>query len=191
MNRLTSNRRPVVPFGVAGTTLERALFPVFGQETLHTCCHQRLRGMFHENPHEYCRQKFTSWQMFDDEFLEVVHTCQKADPQRRTLLLTTFREPTQTIISYIHQMCNKMLSKRPERLQEACKACRYENSTRVWNNLAFVIERQIRGAYRVSRCIQNTDDEYYIHHDEKHATIVVYTPHDHAVQNFTIDKVRS
>ena len=175
-----------------GTTLEQALFPVFGQEVMHTCCHQRLRLKFLESPEEYCKLKFSSWQMFDDEFLEVVHTCQQADPQRRTLLLTTFREPSRTLLSYIHQMCNKLIHKRTARLRQACEVCRYENSTDVWHFLAFIIDRQITGAYRVSRSLMDTgdQDEYYLHHNATTATVTVYTPHEHTVQNFTLDKTR-
>uniref|UniRef100_A0A7S3P7W5 Sulfotransferase n=1 Tax=Amphora coffeiformis TaxID=265554 RepID=A0A7S3P7W5_9STRA len=175
-----------------GTTLEQALFPVFGQDVMHTCCHQRLRQRFFENPEEFCNLKFSSWQMFDDEFLEVVHTCQQADPKRRSLLLTTFREPTRTLLSYIHQMCNKLLHKRTIRVREACEACLYENSTDVWHFMAFIIQRQITGAYRVSRSIMDTgdQDEYYVHHNSSTATVKVYTPHEHKVQNFTLDKTR-
>lgn len=175
-----------------GTTLEQTLFPVFGQEVMRTCCHQRLRQQFFENPQEYCQLKFSSWQMFDDEFLEVVHTCQKDDPKRRTLLLTTFREPTRTLLSYIHQMCNKLLHKRTIRVREACEACLYENSTDVWHFMAFIIERQIMGAYRVSRSLtdRGDPDEHYVHHNATTATVQVYTPHEHPVQNFTLDKTR-
>lgn len=91
-----------------GTTVEQALFPLFDLPTVSTCCHQRLRQQFWENTEHYCAAKFSSWQMFEDEFKEVVGTCQDADPLRRTLVLTTFREPTATLLSYIHQMCNKV-----------------------------------------------------------------------------------
>lgn len=159
---------------------------------MHTCCHQRLRQQFYENPEEYCKLKFSSWQMFDDEFLEVVHACQETNPQRRTLILTTFREPTRTLLSYIHQMCNKVLHKRSERLQEACRACLYENSTDVWHTMAYIIERQIEGAYRVSQSLSDRkgEDENYIYHNETSTTVVVHTPHEHLIQNFTIDKAR-
>lgn len=99
--------------------------------------------------------------MFEDEFKEVVAACQDADPQRRTLVLTTFREPTTTLLSYIHQMCNKNLNNRKPLIREACTACTYENSTTLWRSFAFIIERQIAGAYRVSRWLRPDFDAAY------------------------------
>ena len=58
------------------------------------------------------------------------------------------------------------------------------------------MERQNEGCLRVSRSLmmddqkRNGTDEFYIHHNETIATVVVQTPHEHSVQNFTIDKSR-
>lgn len=134
-----------------GTTLEHALFPAFDQPIELTCCHKRLRERFFDDPDHFCSQKFTSWQMFDDEYLEVVTHCHKRDPQRRSLLLTSFREPTQALLSYIHQMCNKNLHKRTKNIITACQACVYEESTPMWHTFAKVIRRQIAGVYKVSQ----------------------------------------
>jgi hypothetical protein len=134
-----------------GTTLEHALFPAFNQPVELTCCHKRLRTRFFDDPEHFCSQKFTSWQMFDNEFFEVVTHCHQRDPQRRSLLLTSFREPTQTLVSYIHQMCNKNLHKRSANIVKACKACVFEKETRVWYMFAKVVSRQIAGSYKVSQ----------------------------------------
>jgi hypothetical protein len=174
----------------AGTTLEHALYPVFGQETVLTCCHQRLRSTFFENIDAYCTDKFTSWQMFDDELLEVVHTCQQRDPQRQTLLLTTFREPTQAFLSYVHQMCNKMLHKRSPQLQEACLACKYENNTEMFDYIAGIIEHQIEGAFRLTQVLRDVGDPYYAHENDVNVIVEAYHKKNHDVQNFTVDKSR-
>lgn len=106
---------------------------------------------FRDDPERYCNQKFTSWQVSTNKFCEIVDTCNKLQPGRRTVVWVTFREPISTFVSLIHQMCNKNVYKRDDDKRIACEVCAYTNETAwAWNEYAQSVENQLKGAYLTS-----------------------------------------
>lgn len=85
--------------------------------------------------------------------MEIVDTCREIRPRpSRTVVWVTFREPLSTLVSLIHQMCNKNAAKRDERIRRACEICAYTNETAdvFGRQLAQSVEWQLKGAYRTS-----------------------------------------
>ena len=139
------------------------MFPLFQQEHRNTCCHSRLLEKFNQEVDYYCTQKFTSWQVNHEEFWYVLQKCQEqprlaTQGPRRTVILTTYREPIATFLSLVHQICNKNFEKRTSRKKRACQACDYDVETKVWEEYVAVVERQLTSAYLVAHWLMPTSD---------------------------------
>jgi hypothetical protein len=64
-------------------------------------------------------------------------------------------QPISTIMSFIHQRCNKNFDKRAPAIQEACNVCHYESHTEVWDRFAESITAHLAGAWRVMNLVQD------------------------------------
>jgi len=128
-----------------GTTLQRSFRKLFHQPAVKACCNDEVMGRFFENPDFYCRLKFSSYEVFGDQFRSVVETCMKLLPDSRAIIFFTYREPIARLISNINHLCNKQLWKRKEALLRFCRRCVYAPDTEVFLN--HFIEREHNGKY--------------------------------------------
>jgi hypothetical protein len=98
----------------------------------------------------YCRAKFTSYEMNAKTFLEiVVPTCMEIKTNRtsrsRGVILSTFREPIQRTLSYIHQICNKNMRWRNRKTRAACARCSYDLDRDYWEGWANTSNEDYKG----------------------------------------------
>jgi hypothetical protein len=139
-----------------GTTMEVALHAIFGQRQEDSCCNERMMERLETNPKHYCEEKFSSWQVHAPDFFAMMHRCfRRVKNQRRALVVVTLRDPVSLLLSYIHQRCNKNWESRSAAVQQACRVCRYENSTQEWDKVATLVTRQLQGAWQVARLQTN------------------------------------
>jgi len=155
-----------------GTTVESGFRRIFGQEKQKSCCDDRLMHWVHKDPEYYCGLKFSSYQVSQEEFFKVVHMCAarakeemwKAGlPEKppRFLLLSTFREPIQQTISWIHQTCNNMrvFGGRPEDVQAACLRCDYHSDEPVWDGLVQQVTGFVNDTWHVAHLDMGSYEE--------------------------------
>lgn len=144
-------------YKTGGTTIEGMLFKMFNQERETSCCGQARMNKFLRLRDEYCAAKFSSHQVNHADFFNIVDHCVNQWPQeqslplQRAVVLTSFREPVEMIVSLIHQQCNRNLHKRTERQLAACNACNYDEYTDVWDEFVDEITGQLEAAYHISR----------------------------------------
>lgn len=136
-----------------GTSIEKALYQVFSQKAMSSCCGKPLLERFRQKRDFYCQQKFSSWQLSHDEFLDIVHECTTkfhgTTTFDRSVLIVSFREPVATTLSSIHQTCNKNLDRRPPDVRQACAACTFESNTHVWLEHAYAVNHHLEGIWRL------------------------------------------
>ena len=123
-----------------GTYIASKLFPMFENGTRYKsnewCCHEILMEKFYNNTQEYCTQKRIGiYEVWGDEYYEVLETCRKLYPQELYVGLISIREPIQRTLSLIHQQCNSGYSKKNSLYQEYCRNCTYntESSISFWD----------------------------------------------------------
>jgi hypothetical protein len=104
---------------------------------------------FRKHIKNYCNSKFFSLETNTHMFLnQVVPTCMQYRQQQyqshnitttkpRSILLSSYREPIERLISRIHQLCNKNLHTRDKETQQMCTRCSYSNDDIIyWNKYA-------------------------------------------------------
>ena len=173
-------------FKTGGTTIEKNMAVLWNQTVGNTCCNEKRMEVFREKRDYYCGEsKFSSYQVPAEDIVRVVNECvnrnvsDKSLPEHRAVVLTTFREPIQMLMSFvsisepvssavaivaatltpvlslfpcqIHQVCNRNAKWRTQRVLDACKACKYEEYTDVWDNIILSVTDQLESAWKVSR----------------------------------------
>jgi hypothetical protein len=104
---------------------------------------------FRKHIKNYCESKFFSLETNTHFFLnQVVPTCMQHRQQQyqflnitttkpRSVLLSSYREPIERLISHIHQLCNKNMHARDNETQQMCARCSYSNDDIIfWNRYA-------------------------------------------------------
>ena len=146
-----------------GTLMASRLFPILHEnsagvntgkryDSTKWCCNDRMMARFRERPEYYCGLKFGIYEMYGEQFSEVVRTCRqnhsvsgsyvikkrtqggilhtfRKQKKTREVAFITIREPIQRTISQIHQRCNsnyKLGTLTPEE-QAICDKCDYNN----------------------------------------------------------------
>eukprot|EP00562_Extubocellulus_spinifer_P005793 CAMPEP_0178517232 /NCGR_PEP_ID=MMETSP0696-20121128/25575_1 /TAXON_ID=265572 /ORGANISM="Extubocellulus spinifer, Strain CCMP396" /LENGTH=350 /DNA_ID=CAMNT_0020147637 /DNA_START=142 /DNA_END=1194 /DNA_ORIENTATION=+ len=161
-------------FGKSGGTGLEERMALFAPPRRNSCCNKGLLERFRSAPENYCKLKFSSYQLSTENFLHtIVPTCMDINKdsnntdnshdnenwgRRRTrhqgkksIVLISYREPIQRTLSYIHQMCNKHYDVRPEKTQQVCQRCSYDDDTRYWDDL---VDR-MNNAYSALRGLVN------------------------------------
>jgi hypothetical protein len=117
-----------------GTDVENRMALIFPPR-LQSCCGETQMQRFRDAPNEFCKAKFSSYQVGSSDFLdEIVPTC-IAKTGARAVVLVSFREPIQRTLSYIHQKCNKHFRVRSDSMKMACRRCSYEQDKVFWDDL--------------------------------------------------------
>jgi hypothetical protein len=117
-----------------GTDVENRMSLIFPPR-LQSCCGETQMQRFRDAPNEFCKAKFSSYQVGSSDFLdEIVPTC-IAKTGARAVVLVSFREPIQRTLSYIHQKCNKHFRVRSDSMKMACRRCSYEQDKVFWDDL--------------------------------------------------------
>jgi hypothetical protein len=145
-------------YKTGGTSLEKAMYQVFGEHSRKSCCNQAMVEDFAQRGEQLCRRKFVSWQVDSRTFFRFVRTCARQylqHPKLRLLLLTTFREPIPMTVSHIHQICNKNADRRSARVVAACTRCSYDEYRDVWDGYAEEINRQMEAVREVAHLQTN------------------------------------
>ena len=114
-----------------GTTVEARMFQGFpftyASKHQESCCGIDVMNDFKNNKEKYCNAKFTSYQISSFFLENVVKDCMDLKPDdHRALVLVSMRDPASRTISNIHQICNKKLTKRDDKVLRACRDCKYE-----------------------------------------------------------------
>mmetsp|Transcript_13925 Transcript_13925/g.26693 ORF Transcript_13925/g.26693 Transcript_13925/m.26693 type:complete len:335 (+) Transcript_13925:152-1156(+) len=141
-------------YKTGGTTLEKTMANIWHQPHSNSCCNEQRMRNFFSNRDYYCGNKFSSHQVNATDFFRAVTACYPTEANlssSRLVLLTTFREPNQMLLSQIHQMCNKNYFRRPQHIIDTCKACDYNNGTEVWDGMIQEVNDQLQGSWQVSR----------------------------------------
>jgi hypothetical protein len=106
-----------------------------------------LPSYFMEHVDEYCSSKFFGLEIASSFFWDkVVPMCMEYRKQKyqqnnttttpRSIVLSSYREPIERLLSHIHQLCNKNLHLRNNVTLEACTRCSYVDDVDYWNLLA-------------------------------------------------------
>lgn len=117
---------------------------VFRQTKLYSDWNGQILQRMVRNPKQFCGRKFSSYQVNSDDFMFAVGYClawhekqqqiKKSTKKKKNiqptskphiLLMTTYREPISMALSDIHQMCNKNLKRRSQRVRNACGQCQW------------------------------------------------------------------
>jgi hypothetical protein len=112
---------------------------------------------FFRKPGRYCGKKFSSHQVNASSFWLAVDECinhwpkENGLPPQRAVVVTSFREPIEMTISWIHQVCNKNRSKRSEEVLAACDVCNYTEHTDVWDTLIEEATSELKSVFHVAR----------------------------------------
>jgi hypothetical protein len=111
---------------------------------------KNLKSFFLSKVRKYCAAKFTSYEMDANTFLEtVVPTCMEINTKRtsksRGVILSTYREPIQRTLSYIHQVCNKNFDRRNKETRAVCKRCSYDLDSDYWDGYAKATNEDYKG----------------------------------------------
>jgi hypothetical protein len=134
-------------YKTGGTTIEYSMRKIFHEKKTFSCCEDRMMNKFHRDKDFYCKRKFSAYQVGHEDFLEVLDACQ----HKKVLVLTSFRDPVSLMVSWIHQMCNKLESRRSEEVLQACNACDFNQYTDVWMSMANETLRQLNNVWQVSQ----------------------------------------
>lgn len=138
-------------YKTGGTTIEYNMRKLFNETKILSCCEERMMHKFDKHPGLHCGRKFSGYQVGWLDFLKVVRHCQHA----KVLILTSFRDPVSLMVSWIHQMCNKLDGKRSPEVLSACRSCNYNdgNATHaaVWKSMADETLRQLQNVHRVAQ----------------------------------------
>jgi len=137
-----------------GTFLASTLYPLLNNNSYvdsFWCCHENYMKKFRRKPERYCRLPLGVYEVWGDEFAEVVETCQAyydninnnnnndSNNVQRAIVLQTVRDPVTRTVSWIHQQCNKNYE-RMEEYQAVCDRCDYYQDQVVWDEF---IDKQI------------------------------------------------
>jgi hypothetical protein len=115
-----------------GSGIENRMFKVFPPYQNSFAGGSMLKR-FQEKTSEYCRAKFSSYQVSCRDFVNtIVPTCMK-ETGARAVILVSFREPIQRSLSHIHQMCNKYQRHRNKVTRRICTRCSYEQDRAFWD----------------------------------------------------------
>jgi hypothetical protein len=136
-----------------GTGVQAFFWKLLGLPMRDTCCSARMRRRFMNNTRDYCAQAFQSYEVIDG-FGTMVKVCDdryykkpsrdqmilsnfQDDPRQgwqphRLIVLTTLREPIERLLSKIHQICNKNLKSRSQKVLAACQRCDFAQDEDMW-----------------------------------------------------------
>lgn len=114
-----------------GTFLETLMKHVVDIETPLSCCSKPMMQRFEKETVSYCNSPFSSYQVGGISFSHILKTCQEESKHekikmKRIVALFTYREPLATVVSYIHQVCNKNLHVRSKEVLALCARCTYD-----------------------------------------------------------------
>lgn len=119
-----------------GTTIEKQLFHNFPfnkeQEEVNnnSCCYNNMMERFNNNKSKYCSAKFTSYIVTSTQLKTIISECNSINdnPDSKTIVLSSFRDPETRTLAYINDMCSKS---NPDNkiMQKACNICKYDNVT--------------------------------------------------------------
>jgi hypothetical protein len=145
-----------------GKDVEGRMFSLFPPHLQSYARGDNLKPLFLSNVQKYCAAKFTSYETDANTFLEtVVPTCMGINTNRtsksRGVILSTFREPIQRTLSYIHQTCNKNFDWRNRETRAACNGCSYDLHRDYWEGWENITNEDYKGLRSVGMSrISNT-----------------------------------
>jgi len=117
-----------------GSTIEHRLRP-FRPYSQASCCDDAMLRRFNRNKKFLCQANFSSFQFTNHDYFEtVVSECMQLNPSgSRAIALVSFRDPVQTCISQIHQLCNRRGPfPRSTELLQACNRCSFKDDYNFW-----------------------------------------------------------
>lgn len=135
-----------------GTTIEARMFGLFPVSFDHkSCCASSMVERFQKHKDQFCKAKFTSYQVLGDVFEGILSECEPSSDGGWSIALTSFREPIQRALSSIHRTCNKELGKRSGEKMEACLRCSYDDDKDIWDKHVQKTNKMYKGVAYTSR----------------------------------------
>ena len=133
------------------------------------CCYDKVMQNMRRDPQQFCRYKFSTWEITAKQMAEVMDTCffrnkskplqrsennRKAYNYTRAVVLVTYRDPIERFTSLVHQLCNVG--------SDFYKATARQILAGNWNTLQFIKSpaalKELSDA--CGRCAYNTKGRY-------------------------------